>query len=52
MPACFTPHWITQTMALIFIGIGFGTIMGAGLYFLILRPALIERKESEKDEDA
>ncbi len=38
-------------MALIFIGIGFGTIMGAGLYFLIIRPALVERKASEKDKD-
>ena len=38
-------------MGLIFIGIGFGTIMGAGLYFLIIRPALVERKASEKDKD-
>jgi hypothetical protein len=32
-------------MTFIFIGLGFGFTIGMGLYFLIIRPALKERRE-------
>jgi len=35
-------------MPLVILGIGFGLMLGMGLYFLLLRPALKERKEAEQ----
>ena len=34
-------------MGLIFLGVGFGLTMGAGIYFLLIRPALKERRAVE-----
>lgn len=39
-----------KQMALVFFGIGFGLMMGTGLFFLVIRPALKERKDAEKAE--
>lgn len=34
-------------MGLIFFGLGFGLMIGCGIYFLLIRPALKERREAE-----
>ena len=34
-------------MGLMFVGLGLGLTMGAGIYFLLIRPALVERREAE-----
>lgn len=37
-------------MELIFFGIGFGIFMGAGLFFVIILPALKEDRASRNDD--
>ena len=39
-------------MGLIFIGITFGLLVGAGLFALIILPALRERKAEQEQEEA
>ena len=39
-------------MALITLGVGFGVMIGAGIFLLLIRPALKERAEAEAARDA
>ncbi len=39
-------------MALITLGVGFGVMIGAGIFVLLIRPALKERAEAEAARDA
>jgi len=36
-------------MELIFFGVGFGLLMGAGMFVLVILPALRERNKEEDD---
>jgi|TARA_B110000977_G_scaffold59658_1_gene81052 hypothetical protein len=36
-------------MALIVFGIGFGLLMGLGLFLLVIYPAIKERKQEQSD---
>ena len=38
-------------MALITLGVGFGVMIGAGIFLLLIRPALKERAEAEAARD-
>ena len=38
-------------MGFLYFGLGFGLLMGGGIYLLIIRPALRERAEAEQGED-
>ena len=38
-------------MGLVVFGIGFGLLIGAGLFALIIYPALRERKRDQRDHD-
>ena len=38
-------------MELIIFGIGFGLFIGVGLFFMLIRPALLERKQEQMKKD-
>ena len=38
-------------MALIYMGMGFGLLFGLGIYLLIIRPAVRERRRARKPGD-
>lgn len=38
-------------MGFLYFGIGFGLLMGGGIYLLLIRPALKERAEADRQED-
>ena len=43
----FNRHIQELIMALLALGVGFGLTVGAGIFFLLIRPALKERAEAE-----